>query len=72
MCLHFTESVLRKNLVLRVSRLSLWQRSRRKRSSLTPTAVILENEGALRKGWRTAVVRIYTEKTKQNSEGKKQ
>ena len=56
--------VLRKNLVLRASRLSLWQRNRRKWSSLTPAAVILENERALRKGLRTAVVRVYTEKKK--------
>ena len=56
--------VLRKNLVLRASRLSLWQRNRRKWSSLTPAAVILENERALRKGLRTAVVRVYTEKNK--------
>ena len=61
--------VLRKNLVLRASRLSLWQRNRRKWSSLTPAAVILENERALRKGLRTAVVRVYTEK---KSERKKQ
>ena len=56
--------VLRKNLVLRASRLSLWQRNRRKWSSLTPAVVILENERALRKGLRTAVVRVYTEKKK--------
>ena len=54
--------VLRKNLVRRASRLSLWQRNRRKWSSLTPAAVILENERAWRKGLRTAVVRVYAEK----------